>query len=337
MNKLVISDRQWAAYAGRFGESLGGSWRVAAAVDGVENLRAELAGARALLGLAIPAEALEAAAGLEMFLFPGAGILEADPAHYPEGCAVVNVFEHGVAVAEYVMAAILMHVTGIAGYAASFRQGSWAGSGRTGGATHEEAFGKTIGLIGFGTIGQAVAQRALAFGMRVLAISDAAPAAPPPHFLGAPEDLPLLLRESDFLVIACPLTAQTRGMLGPRELACMKSRAVLINVSRAEIVAEEALYEALRARRLGGAALDVWYRYPESGEQILHGSALPFHELPQVIATPHMAGWTCAMVERRIARMVENLARLARGEAPERVVLVGRATVPASYPPATRP
>jgi phosphoglycerate dehydrogenase-like enzyme len=326
VRKLIIHDLQWAAYADVFAEALGGGWRVVADLPNLEELKRELPDADALLAVTLPAEAREAARNLKAFLFPGAGILQAEPEDYPCGCAVVNVYEHGAAVAEYVMTAILMHVTEIRRYTESFRGGSWAGSGRTGGAPHHEACGRTVGLVGFGSIGQAVAQRALAFCMRVIAVSDGivTPAsAPRPHFSGTPADLPRILSESDFLVLACPLTPQTRGMLGPEELARMKSSAYLINVSRAEIVDERALYEALRDRRIAGAALDVWYRYPATGDELLHGSSFPFHELPNVVATPHMAGWTSSMVVRRIERMVENLRRYERGEGFERVVMTG--------------
>lgn len=330
--KLVIADRQWSAYASEFASKLGPAWHVVSCLGGPETLRSELAGADALLALDIPSEVLPSAAGLKLFLYPGAGVLRSEADAYPAGCAVVNVGEHGVAIAEYVMAAVLMHVTRIAEHSASFRRGSWVGSGRTGGVAHEEAYGKTLGIIGFGCIGRAVAARALAFGMRVLAIRSRPDNIVPDSgagldFLGGPSDLPLLLRESDFLVIACPLNSRTRGMLGPSELARLKPSAYLINVSRAEVVDETALYEALRQRRLGGAALDVWYRYPKSREEVFHGSSLPFHELPNVLVTPHMAGWTRPLVQRRIARMIQTLRQFESGQPLDRVVLTGTWTL----------
>ena len=94
-------------------------------------------------------------------------------------------------------------------------------------------------------------------------------------------------------------------------------------MARGEIVEEHALFEALRDGRIAGAALDAWYRYPERVTDLLHGSALPFHELPNTLATPHMSAWTAELIERRIARMVENLQRFERGEPLERVVLKG--------------
>lgn len=324
--KLVICDPQWSAYAGEFERRLGESWEVVACPNGLSDLLSELPGCDALLALTLPAEARSASNRLRLFLYPGAGVPQWNTDDFPAGCAVVNVYEHGIAIAEYVMAAILMHVTEIPRYAATFRSGSWEGSGRTGGRPHKEAAGHTLGLIGYGTIGQAVARRALAFDMRVIAISEELvlpPDAPRPHFLGSPENLPRILEQSDFLVLACPLTPRSRNMIGAAELARMKPSSYLINVSRAEIIDETALYETLRDGRIAGAALDVWYRYPENGDQIMPGSALPFHELPNVLATPHMAGWTAPMIERRIERMVENLKCLEQGAPLDRVVLTG--------------
>jgi len=311
MRTLVIASEQWMQYAGRFQAGLGDGWRVSAGTDDPEWLRREIAGADALIAQSIAPAALPAAAGLKVFQFPGAGIPQLRPDAYPAGCKVVNVFEHGPAIAEFVMGVIVTHVTELERYRESFRSGSWEGSGRMGGAPHGEVSGKTLGLIGYGTIGHAVAPLARAFGMRVI------------HVTSREGDLGEVLRESDFVLIACPLTERTRGMIGAEQLALLKPSAYLINVARAEVVEEGPLYEALRHGRIAGAALDVWYRYPASGKDLAHGSEYAFHELPNVLATPHMSAWTWGLVERRIARIVENLGRLERGEPLERVVFEG--------------
>ena len=93
----------------------------------------------------------------------------------------------------------------------------------------------------------------------------------------------------------------------------MKPSAYLINVSRAHVIQEIALFNALKQRWIAGGAIDVWYRYPDDLGQPLHGSELPLHELDNVILTPHAAAWTEAMVKRRWQRIAENLDHLARG------------------------
>lgn len=192
--------------------------------------------------------------------------------------------------------------------------------GAGGGRYHEEAFGKTVGLIGFGHIGRTVAARARAFGMRVMAVGQRQRQADDLDRYGTMEQLPELLRAADFVAVVCPLTAETRGMIAAEQLRLLKPSAYLINVARAEIIDEAALYEVLSQRQFAGAALDVWYQYPSRPGEVTHGSRYPFHELEQVIVTPHFSAWTKALVHRRCRRIAENLDRLARGEPLERVV-----------------
>jgi phosphoglycerate dehydrogenase-like enzyme len=130
-----------------------------------------------------------------------------------------------------------------------------------------------------------------------------------------PEALADVLARADYLAITLPLTPETRGLLGERELGLMKRTAVLVNVSRADILDEDALYTALAERRIGAAALDVWYRYPSSSGPVWPARRA-FHELPNVLMTPHVSGWTQGMLEARAALIAENIRRTARGEAP---------------------
>jgi phosphoglycerate dehydrogenase-like enzyme len=94
----------------------------------------------------------------------------------------------------------------------------------------------------------------------------------------------------------------------------MKPTAFLVNIARGAIVDEDALYAALRDGTIGGAAIDVWWQYPNAAEPARRGSRYPFHELPNVIMTPHCAGWTSGMVRRRWDEIADNLRRFVRGE-----------------------
>jgi phosphoglycerate dehydrogenase-like enzyme len=143
---------------------------------------------------------------------------------------------------------------------------------------------------------------------------------PDPHALvRGPEALAEVLARADYLAVTLPLTAETRGLLGGRELRSMKPTAVLVNVSRAEIVDEDALYHALAKRRLAAAALDVWYRYP-SAPGPTRPARCPFHELPNVLMTPHVSGWTDGMLEARAALIAQNIERTACGAPPLNLV-----------------
>src|SRR3954462_306796 len=137
--------------------------------------------------------------------------------------------------------------------------------------------------------------------------------------LGGPDILDNVLERSDYLVIAMPSTPQTVGWIGQAQLRLMKPSAFLINVGRADIVDEDALFHALSRRSIAGAALDVWYRYPrEPGAAA--PAAHPYHELPNVLMTPHVSGWTDGMLEARARLITENIRRIAAGEVPLNLV-----------------
>src|SRR5262249_4832250 len=116
-----------------------------------------------------------------------------------------------------------------------------------------------------------------------------------------------------YLAITITLTGDTRGLLDARRLGLMKPTAALINVARAEIVDEDALYAALSKGGLAAAALDVWYRYP-TDKTPTHPSRHPFPSLPNALMTPHVSGWTEGMMESRAAVIAENIHRVVRGE-----------------------
>jgi phosphoglycerate dehydrogenase-like enzyme len=258
---------------------------------------------------------LRSASRLKLLQLPGAGTDEIDFARVPSEAAVCNCYEHEIGIAEYVLGTMLEWTIGARRMDREFRQGSWGGS-YLNGPRHGELFGKTLGIVGYGRIGRAIAQRAKAFGMRVIACtrspgSDAAFA----DRLDGMDRFGDLLTESDFIAVTAPLNDQTRGLFDQRAFAAMRRTAVIINVARGPIIAEHALYQALAERRIGGAILDVWYQYPPQGQpQGPRPSVFPFHELDNVLMTPHASAWTDGLLPRRNRAVATNLNRLARGE-----------------------
>ncbi|MEX0758548.1 MAG: NAD(P)-dependent oxidoreductase, partial [Tistlia sp.] len=128
-----------------------------------------------------------------------------------------------------------------------------------------------------------------------------------------------------FVIVCAPLDETTRGMIGAPQFARMKPEAVICNVARGEVVEEEALYRALAERRIRGAILDVWYRYPSKEDPNPWPSRFAFQALDNVILSPHNSAWTEAMKTRRWAFVAAQLDRFARGEPLLNVCFEGRA------------
>ncbi|MEV0072674.1 MULTISPECIES: 2-hydroxyacid dehydrogenase [unclassified Amycolatopsis] len=249
---------------------------------------------------------------------PGAGLDRIDFAALAPETAVANVFEHETPIAEFVLARLLEWEIRAAELQASFGADAWPElyAHRV---PHGELYGKTLGLVGYGRIGRAIAERAAGFGVEVLAVDDFA------RGDGIAKVLPTarlaqVQETADYLVLACPLTAETTGLIDAAALARMPAHAVLVNISRAPIVDETALYEALRDNGIGGAILDVWYRYPGSGGEAVAPAAHPLWDLPNAWCTPHSSAWTTQLPRRRYAVIAENINRLAAGEPLRHVV-----------------
>lgn len=248
----------------------------------------------------------------------GVGTDRYDVSSFPPGVRLCVSCHHDAGMAEYVIMVILALTRRLVQFDAQLHQGKWNGSCIFGPHfTARELTGATLGLIGFGRIGREVTKRATAMGMHVRAIKQY-PAATEPgvDFIGGPEDLPSILAESDYLVVACPLTPETEGLIGEKQLELMKPGVHLINVSRGRIIQEGALYEALRTNRIAGAALDVWYNYPPNTvSSTCLPSAYPFHELTNVIMTPHISSCTAETVEARWQDIAFNIEQLETGTA----------------------
>ena len=271
-----------------------------------------------LVSMAFTREMAAAAPRLRLVQVPGAGLDRIDRGALAPGTALANAYGHDVGIAEYVIGAMLAITRSFCRIDADLRQGRWDSvwSGAPVPLWPELA-GKTLGILGYGRIGQAVARRALAFDMDVLAIRRDA-SRPDPHrlaFLRGPAALDEVLGRADYLAVTLALTPDTRGLIDARRLRLMKPTAILINVARGEVVDEDALYLALRDGTIASAALDVWYRYPAGGPSTLPGHR-PFHTLSNVLMTPHVSGWTEGMMDARAGVIAENIHRIARGDPP---------------------
>jgi phosphoglycerate dehydrogenase-like enzyme len=287
-------------------------------------IAARLSDVDVLVTMAFTGEMGGAAKQLKLVQVPGAGLDRVDRSALPAGAWLANAYGHETGIAEYVIGAMLALTRQLGPLDAALRQGVWQSQWAIGvppPAPWPELAGQTLGILGYGRIGQALARRARAFDMEVCAIRRdvSRSAGDGLASLAGPDALDDVLRRADYLAITLELNATTRGMIDARELSLMKRTARLINVARAQVVDEGALYRALSDGTIAGAALDVWYRYP-TAEGATHPASHAFHELPNVLMTPHVSGWTDGMLEARAKVIAENIGRAARGEPPVNLV-----------------
>ena len=175
-----------------------------------------------------------------------------------------------------------------------------------------DVYGKTIGIIGFGRIGQAVARRAKGFGMKILYYSRTRKPEAEEELKAEFKPLEELLKESDFVVLAVPLTKETYHMIGERELKLMKPTAILVNIARGKVVDTEALIKALKEGWIAGAGLDVFEEEPYYNEELF--------SLKNVVLAPHIGSATFGAREGMAELVARNLIAFKNGEVPPTLV-----------------
>ncbi|MBS7812766.1 hydroxyacid dehydrogenase [Roseococcus pinisoli] len=280
---------------------------------GPEGLYAICAEADALIvRLPLPRDLLDRSPKLRLVARAGVGydFIPVDRAT-AIGLPVTNVpGGNAVSVAEHVIAQMMVVSRRLESADRTFRTKGWKAAIEAWDQAVELS-GRTIGIVGLGAIGKHVAQIAgLGFGMRVLGMRRGSGALPD-HV--EPADFDRLFAESDFLLLSCPLTEETRGLASAERMARMKPNAWLINVARGGVVDEPALLRLLHEGRIGGAALDVMNEEPPARDN-------PLFEAPNLLLTPHWAGMTPASVERTNVAAAEEVLRVMRGERPVNVV-----------------
>lgn len=261
----------------------------------------------------LDAETLAACPELKLILVSATGTNNIDlAAARARGIVVANCQGYGTAsVAQHCLMLLLALATRLPDYQAAVRDGAWQRASQFCLLDFPiiELEGKTLGLLGHGELGGAVARLAEALGMRVLL--GALPGRP-----ARADRLPLdeLLPQIDVLTLHCPLTEQTRNLIGARELQLMKPQALLINTARGGLVDEQALADTLRAGHLGGAAFDVLSEEPPR-----QGNPLLADDIPRLIVTPHNAWGSREARQRIVAQLAENASAFLAG-APRRTV-----------------
>ncbi len=326
MNLLFLG-RVWLLYRATLEERLGDRHQLTFhASESDPGVAEQVEDAHVIVTNALPPALGAAARAVRLVHAGGAGVNKISMESVRAGVPLCRTLHHGPSMAEHVLMVMMVLQRDLLRLDRALRVGRWHNAAWD----REEGLqstldGKTVVVLGTGEIGSQLGIRCRPFGLRMVGVNRSGR---PPEAGGFDEVRPWatlddVLPLADFLVVAVPLTEDTRGAIDSRRLGLMKSEACLIAVSRGPVVDEEALYSALERRRIAGAAVDVWYRYPEHQGQETRPSNLPFERLDNVIMTPHSSGMTRSTFDRRIDDIVENIERLERGEPLHRVVASG--------------
>lgn len=265
-----------------------------------------------------PARAqLQACPRLRVLIVPWAGVPDTTREllrDFPH-IAVHNLHHNAAATAEMALALLLAAAKHVLPIDRQFRRHDWT-------PRYERAqslllAAHTALVLGYGQIGRRVARACAALDMTVLATRrrQILPEVLDGVEVHAPGDLPQLLPRAHAVLVTLPLTPDTRGLIGARELAALPPGAIVVNVGRGPVIDEAALYHALRDRRVAAAGLDVWYEYPVEAAARTHTPPAhwPFHELDNVVMSPHRAGDAQGNEAARLAALAELLNAAARG------------------------
>jgi phosphoglycerate dehydrogenase-like enzyme len=286
-------------------------------VEDEADLPAAVADAEVFVGWRLPREHFAAARRLRWIHSASAGIEESlFPALVESDVVLTNSTGlHAICIPEHILGQMLVLARNFHEAVRLQARGEWnrfAVIAHQGGV--RELHGSHLAILGAGPIGANLARMAAALGMRVRVMRrDASRPVEHAEAVVAPADLHALLAWADFVVLAVPLTAETRGLIGAAELAAMRSSAYLINVARGEVVDEAELVRCLRSGALAGAALDVFNEEPLPAGH-------PLWTLPNAVLTPHISGYTATYFERMLALFEDNLARFLAGQPLRNVV-----------------
>jgi len=289
--------------------------------DERETIKKYLKEVEVVIGGTFGKEDLEQAKKLKLIQIPFAGV---DKLYfnlyknYPD-IFICNIHANKNAVAEHAFALILALAKNIVVNDRDLRLGRWHGF-----STKEPTVqlqGKSLGIVGLGSIGWEIAKIGHALGMKVFALKRKIEKKDLKkknvlEFLGEKKDLEKVIKESDFIVVAVPLTKETSGLIGEKELKLMKGK-YLINISRGTVINEEALFKSLKEHHIAGAAIDTWYQYPSSEQKVVLPSKYDFQKLNNVVMSSHTAGYTDRALEENIKSVFDNIVKIYYGEEPE--------------------
>jgi phosphoglycerate dehydrogenase-like enzyme len=243
------------------------------------------------------------------------------PDGFPNGSVTCNCFGHEISIAEYVMQSVFHWQRPMIDAFERMKNNDWYYHTPASFPDVREAYGKTLGILGFGMIGKEVANRAKAFGMKVLVCNRSVVETGDGVDAYYPIDqVAEFAAEVDFLSISVHLAEATANIIDAALLNGMKKDAVIINVGRAGLIDEHAIFDALKEKCIRGAILDPQYNYPTAENPNAKPTNLDFTTLDNALLTSHMSGVSDRLLARRAEFVANNIMRLVRGDKPENIV-----------------
>ncbi|MFW9974334.1 MAG: 2-hydroxyacid dehydrogenase [Candidatus Thorarchaeota archaeon] len=272
----------------------------------------------------VPSEFIAKGSNLRMIQTFGAGIDGVDLSAVRErgDIIVCNNHVNSTEVAEFAISLLFAVAKNLIPSDRELRTGNWVH--RWGGPVPNlEIRGKKVLIIGLGHIGADIAKRLKSFEVTIIAATRS----------GASRNSDLVdqvvkidevqphVKEADFVILSLPLTNESEGLVNREFLSWMKPTSILVNISRAQIVDEQALYNALKERRIHGAGIDVWWRYPSKWRgTVIPPADVPFHELDNIVITPHRAAYSEHIERQLYLFAAENILRFIHGETPLNII-----------------
>lgn len=290
----------------------------------VESMLEKGGDAEILLSGRVSGEFIQKATKLRMIQSFGAGIdkIDMDAASERDDLIVCNSHVNSAEVAEYAISLLFAVAKYIIPSDRELRTGNWIH--RWGGPVHNiEIRGKKVLIIGLGHIGSDIARRLKSFDVTINAATRSGTSrnADLVDSVVSIKEMKSQVEDSDFIILSLPLTDESKGLVDSEFLSWMKPTSILVNISRGPIVDELALYEVLKEKRIHGAGIDVWWRYPSKWRgTVIPPADVPFHELDNIVVSPHRAAYS-ENIRSDLNRFAgENILRFIRGETPLNII-----------------
>ncbi len=249
---------------------------------------------------------------LKLIHLPGSGTDGVDFSLIPKGCKVCNVYEHEIAISEFIIANLLNWEIKLFNKINKFKNYNWEDSMMFSNNPHGELNDKKVAILGYGRIGKELAKKLHVFNSQITVITRTR--IKKEKFFKKNllvKNFIQNIKEFDYFVIACDLNETTLNLITKKEISLMKNTCVIVNVARGPIVNEKDLYTALKKNLIGGAIIDTWYKYPESkSKECFKPSRFNFGKLNNIVMTPHLSAISYNLLERRVKLISRNITAL---------------------------